>query len=100
MSGEPSVSVVTATRNRPELLCVALESIAAQDFQDYEAIVVDDGSDQDVQERSGALFRGLPPNFRLHCARPAGSLGSGPAAARNLGIELARGESGRLPGRR
>ena len=58
MSGEPSVSVVTATRNRPELLCVALESIAAQDFQDYEAIVGDDGSDRDVQEQDARSFAG------------------------------------------
>ena len=92
MPDSPFVTVVTATRNRISLLEQALESVAAQDYRDYEAIVIDDGSDEEVQRSYDDLFRRLPPNFRLHRARPAGTSGSGPGAARNLGIQLSRGE--------
>ncbi|MEU8309639.1 glycosyltransferase [Actinomadura sp. NPDC048955] len=44
----PSVTVVIATRNRPELLRVALESILAQDYPgDVDCLVVHDQSEPD-----------------------------------------------------
>jgi len=92
MAEKPFISVVTATRNRVALLRQALLSIAAQDFQDYEAIIVDDGSDQEFQEQYDSLLRELPSQFKLHRARPAGQLGTGPGAARNVGIRVAQGE--------
>ena len=44
MSRLPAVSVIVATYNRAELLCATIDSILQQRFQDYELIVVDDGS--------------------------------------------------------
>ena len=44
MTNNPQISVVTPTRNRREVLLRAIESVRAQSFQDYEHIVIDDGS--------------------------------------------------------
>jgi hypothetical protein len=87
----PAITVVTATRNRVDLLRQALHSIASQDCPDLEVIVVDDGSSAAVQHEYDQLFPGLPHYFTLHRATPAGSLGRGSAAARNIGISLATG---------
>ncbi len=38
------VSVIIPTYNRKDFLLPALESVFAQTFEDYEVIVVDDGS--------------------------------------------------------
>lgn len=45
---KPIVSVVIPTYNRAGYLREALDSVAAQTFQDYEVVVVDDGSDEDI----------------------------------------------------
>jgi glycosyltransferase involved in cell wall biosynthesis len=44
------VSVVTPTRNRRMLLGEAMDSVAHQDFDDWEHIIVDDGSDDGTPE--------------------------------------------------
>jgi len=44
MRPSPRVTVVIPTHNRPALLAEALESIRLQTFDDWEAIVADDGS--------------------------------------------------------
>lgn len=46
----PAVSVIIPTYNRAQLLCEALDSVAAQTFRDYEVIIVDDGSDDQTRE--------------------------------------------------
>jgi glycosyltransferase involved in cell wall biosynthesis len=48
-SGPPLVSVIVCTYNRHERLRRALESVLRQDCQDFEAIVVDDGSAPPVE---------------------------------------------------
>jgi len=45
MPSHPRVTVIVTTRNRPQLLRQSLESVQAQDCQDYECIVVDDASE-------------------------------------------------------
>ena len=46
----PKVSVIIPTYNRGWILKEAVESVLAQDFTDYELIVVDDGSTDDSRE--------------------------------------------------
>lgn len=74
-------SFVVPTYSRPEFLAEALKSISAQTVEDWECIVVDDGSP--VPPR-------IPPDerFRLVVREKNG----GPAAARNSGLEVARGD--------
>lgn len=62
----------------------ALDSIAAQTFADFEAIIVDDGSTDD-----GAAIVADYPDVRF---RLIYQTNAGPGAARNAGLALVRGE--------
>lgn len=81
-SGEPSVSVIVATYNRADLLPRAIEAIRAQTWQDYEIIVVDDGS----ADATPDVVAGLAGD-RLRSIRHERNLGIG--AAYNTGITAA-----------
>ncbi len=75
-------SVVIPTFNRKDILRQCLKSLQAQDFTDFEVLVVDGGNDG-TEEMLAREF----PGFRyLREER------SGPSVARNLGIERATGE--------
>lgn len=79
----PRVSIIIPLYNKARFIARALDSIYAQEFQDFEVIVVDDGStdgSREVVENYGKPLRLITqPN-------------SGPGAARNRGVEMASGE--------
>jgi glycosyltransferase involved in cell wall biosynthesis len=77
------VSVVIPTYNGSKYLLQTLESVARQSYKDFEIIVVDDGSQEDIEHLLA------PYCERLSYVRIDNS---GPAAARNTGIRLSRGE--------
>jgi len=80
----PTVSIVMPTFNRLEHLRAAIASVHMQAFEDFELIVVDDGSDDATREYLRSVQH----------ARTTVVLGPHtgvPAAARNRGIALARG---------
>ena len=79
---KPLVSVIIPTYNRDWILKEAIDSVLAQDFSDYELIVVDDGSDDRTPEILAAY--GDP----ITVIRQANS---GVSAARNRGITAAAG---------
>lgn len=79
----PGLSVIIPTRNRAALVCDAIESVLAQSHDDLEILVVDDGSEDETAEVVGGFG---PPVRRIHQQH------RGPAAARNHGLRLARGE--------
>ena len=79
----PTVSVIIPSHRDPHFANQAVASVLRQTFTDYEIIVVDDGSGDDVV--SGYRF---PAPVRL--IRRAANSG-GPAAPRNDGIRAARG---------
>ena len=83
MGRRPLVTVVIPTWNRAELLPDAIESVRAQNRDDIEIIVVDDGSTDATPQVLSAYGDEI---------RQARQENAGPAAARNLGISLARGE--------
>jgi glycosyltransferase involved in cell wall biosynthesis len=76
----PAVSVIIPAYNRPAFLAEALNSVAAQTFRDFEVIVIDDGSSED-----------LAPTVKPHSAfaRLVRQEHGGPAVARNHGLRLA-----------
>lgn len=90
-SPAPRVSVVVATRNRPELLRRALASVRAQTLTSYEIVVVDDGSDVEVREVHDGIRDEHADTIRWVQASPPGAARGGPGAPRNRGIEHARG---------
>lgn len=78
------VSVIIPLYNKATYVLRALDSIAAQTFADFEAIIVDDGSTDDSAK---IVANYSDPRFRMiHQAN------AGPGAARNAGVEQARGE--------
>jgi glycosyltransferase involved in cell wall biosynthesis len=84
MNDSPEISVIIPVYEQPELLAEALESVHEQTFDDFETIVVDDNSSNDfdsVRERFGEWIQ-----FISH------EENKGAAAARNTGIEAARGK--------
>lgn len=92
-NASPRVSIVTATRNRPELLLRALKSIRRQTLRNFESIVVDDGSRPEVFETYRHLWASeLDERFMLCEPVAPNTPGSGPAGARNRGIQEARGD--------
>lgn len=81
----PTVSVILPTYNRAHLLGRAIRSALDQTYQDFELIVVDDGSTDDTEQ----VVRGVHDQ-RIHYLRHDENRGA--AAARNTGIRAARGE--------
>ena len=84
MKKEPTFSVIVPTFNRAVMLNRAVESIFRQSFQDFEVVVVDDGSAQDYV--NSASWR-HDSRVRTLCLEA----NSGAAAARNKGLQMAYG---------
>ncbi|WP_214041487.1 glycosyltransferase family 2 protein [Methanoculleus sp.] len=84
MSEIPAVSVVIPLYNKGPYIARALNSVFAQTFQDFEVIVVDDGSTDDGAEIVRAFDE---PRIRLIQQENRGV-----SAARNRGIAAARAE--------
>lgn len=61
MTETPRVAIVVRTKDRPDFLRRALESISAQTFTDWEVAVVNDGGDEAVVE---SLLAELPDSIR------------------------------------
>jgi len=80
-----TVSVVTPTYNRAEVLWRAIESVHQQRYQKYEQIIVDDGSTDDTRATVQAC-----DHDRLRYTQL--SENRGVAAALNRGIEISTGE--------
>lgn len=79
------ISVIVPTYNQSRYLARAIESVWAQDLNDVEIVIVDDGSMDDTE----AILQGLSHDGRLHYFRQENL---GPAAARNRGIRESRGD--------
>ncbi|MGH9840440.1 MAG: glycosyltransferase [Blastocatellia bacterium] len=82
---KPLISVIIPTWNRGEVLETALRSVIGQRYDHWEAIVVDDGSDDGTEEKIGPFL--ADPRFRYLRREHKGV-----SAARNCGLQQARGE--------
>lgn len=85
----PRVSVVIPCYNYGRFLQEAVESVLGQTFQDFEIIIVNDGSTDDTSVVAERLIADHPQHrIRLISQDNSGQ----PAASRNRGISEARGE--------
>lgn len=80
---QPLVSVSISTFNRAAYLKEAIESVLAQSFQDFEIVVVDDGSDDNTAEIVAEFH-----DVRIVYTKIENS---GIAHARNIATSLSRG---------
>lgn len=86
MDKAPKLTVITPVYNVEPYLRQCLDSIRAQTFTDWEAIIVDDGS----TDGSGAVcdeYAAADPRFRVVHKENGGQ-----SSARNMALDLARGE--------
>lgn len=82
----PLISVIIPLYNKEECIVRTIESITKQDYDDYEIVVVDDGS----TDGSVALIQSLN-NDKIKIYKKENG---GPASARNYGVENAMGKWG------
>ena len=80
----PRFSVVIPTYNRAKEIRRCLDSLVAQNFQDFEVLICDDGSTDDTSSVVSEYSHLLDITYR--CGEHFG----GPARPRNCGISLAR----------
>jgi glycosyltransferase involved in cell wall biosynthesis len=81
----PRVSVIMPCYNQGQYLNAAVDSVLAQTFQDFEIIVIDDGSTDRTTVQLLQTYE-KPKLTVIHTAN------RGPSAARNTGIQRAIGE--------
>jgi glycosyltransferase involved in cell wall biosynthesis len=79
----PKISVIIPTYNRESFLADAIDSILAQEYSDFEVLVVDDGSTDGTKERVRQYGSKVHYLYQKNL---------GPSASRNLGIINAKGE--------
>ncbi len=79
----PKVSVIIPVYNGERFICDAIESVLAQTYKDFELIVVDDGSQDQTDQRIKGYGHRLTYLYLPN---------SGQARARNLGHTHSSGE--------
>jgi tetratricopeptide (TPR) repeat protein len=83
----PLVSVVVPTQNRLPMLRDALESVCAQTYRNWEAIVVNDGG-----EDISTVLKSLPADAAARISSIRSPHPRGQASARNSGVAAVRGD--------
>jgi glycosyltransferase involved in cell wall biosynthesis len=81
----PKVSVIIITYNRAQLLKTAMQTVLAQTFEDFELLIIDDGSPDDTENTVKSFH-----DPRVRYVKHAQNQGEG--GARNTGIQHAEGE--------
>jgi teichuronic acid biosynthesis glycosyltransferase TuaG len=81
----PAVSVITPAFNAAEFIAQTIDSVRAQTFQDWELVIVDDGSTDKTVEIV-QRYQERDPRIRL-----LHQTNAGPSAARNRGMRAAEG---------
>lgn len=85
---KPKISVVIPVRNRADLIAETIRSfIAQEDFNDFEIIVIDDHSTDNIVEVISTF-----KDERIKFFRLKDDFGQGKVCARNFGNMLAQGE--------
>jgi glycosyltransferase involved in cell wall biosynthesis len=86
MVKNPTVSVIIPTYNQGQFIDKAIESVLKQSYQDFEIIVINDGSTDNTEE----IVRGFKDKRVKYIKKYKKSRGV--SVARNVGIKMARGK--------
>ena len=81
----PLVSIIIPTFNRVDLIGEAIDSVFAQDYSNWELIIVDDGSTDDTKKQLSNYLK----DPRVHYFYQENQ---GQSVARNKALEQANGE--------
>lgn len=86
-NNSPKISIILPTYNRAYIIEKAIQSVLKQTYQDFEIIIIDDGSKDDTEK----IIRGFKEkdNRIKYISFDANK---GAAAARNAGIKMSKGE--------
>ncbi|WP_168801844.1 glycosyltransferase family 2 protein [Empedobacter tilapiae] len=85
----PLVSIIIPTYNRADLIGETLDSIIGQTYQNWECIVVDDGSTDHTEE---ILSSYIKKDNRISYHKRPSVYKSGGNGARNYGFDISKGE--------
>lgn len=89
----PLVSVIMPTYGRPDFLIRATESVLAQDYVNYELIIVDDNNpDTEARKETEKVLDPYLKKYSDKLIYKKRDKNGGGSLARNDGIEIARGE--------
>lgn len=83
---DPLISVIVTAYNIEKYLTRCVDSLLAQTYKSMEVILVDDGSDDDTPHLCDSYAEKYDFIFVIHKDN------EGPSAARNAGLEIAKGE--------
>ncbi len=87
MRGKPYLSIIIPAYNASETLGKLLGSLTTSSYKNFEVIIGDDASNEQLTVRK---LQGIRPRFPLTVTRLTHN--RGPAAARNAAVKRARGE--------
>jgi glycosyltransferase involved in cell wall biosynthesis len=82
----PFFSIIIPTYNRASLLAATLQTVVQQDFEDFEVLVIDDGSTDHTPQMMQELFATHPKIVYLQKENQERSI------ARNYGLQHAKGK--------
>jgi len=83
----PLISIILPTYNRKELIAETLHSVDSQTYQNWECIIVDDGSTENTKDIF-QMFWTKNPRFSFYSNQRR----KGASGARNTGIALSKGQ--------
>lgn len=85
----PIISIIIPFFNREQFLAEAVESVVAQTYENWELLLVDDGSTDTSAKIAGDFAERYPA--KIHLLQYEDKRNKGASAARNLGVKNARG---------
>ena len=91
----PLVSVIMPAYNAADYVEAAVESVLAQNYPNFEFIIVDDASTDGTSRILAQYARRYPDLIRLKRLRK--NLGQGGDAAANVAYRMARGKLAEMP---
>lgn len=86
----PLVSVIVPFFNSAQYLSECIDSVLAQRYENWELILIDDGSTDTSASIAESYLKKFP--VKIKCVRHPGNVNKGLCASRNLGVAHAKGE--------